>query len=443
MGVAHDVADLSLNTRGGERISWAGRKMPVVRTIAERYAKERTLDGLRVACCLHITSETANLLKALKAGGAEVIACASNPLSTQDDVAASLVADSGIGVFAVKGESSDLYYEHIRRAIAFEPHVTVDDGADLTSALVMLFQGLWDRLPPALQSLKGHFGKDGIARLKAGFLGGTEETTTGVVRLKAMAAAKVLPFPVIAVNEAKTKHLFDNRYGTGQSTIDGIMRASNELLAGKCFVVCGYGYCGKGVAMRAKGMGSQVVVTEVDPVRAIEAAMDGFVVCPMEEAASIGDIFVTVTGDRDVIREEHFLRMKEGAMLANAGHFDVEIDIKALEELAKEVKQVKPLIKSYTLENARTVFVLADGRLANLACAEGHPAEVMDMSFAGQALAVETLKKERGRLMEEVYPLPEALDATIATLKLGSMGVRIDSLTQAQRHYLADWQQGT
>jgi len=291
--------------------------------------------------------------------------------------------------------------------------------------------------------LKEHFGKDGIARLKAGFLGGTEETTTGVVRLKAMAASKVLPFPVIAVNEAKTKHLFDNRYGTGQSTIDGILRATNELLAGKRFVVCGYGYCGKGVAMRAKGMGSQVIVTEVDPVRAIEAVMDGFVVCPMEEASSIGDIFVTVTGDRDVIRKEHFLRMKSGAILANAGHFDVEIDIEALEELAKEVKQVKPLIKGYTLENANTIFVLADGRLANLACAEGHPAEVMDMSFAGQALAVETLKKERGCLSQEVHSLPDALDASIATLKLGSMGVRIDSLTQAQQRYLADWQQGT
>lgn len=443
MGVSPEVADLSLHTRGEERIVWAGRKMPVVRMIAERYAKEKPLRGLRVGCCLHITSETANLLKALKLGGAEVVACASNPLSTQDDVAASLVADSGIGVFAVKGENADQYYEHIRSVIAFEPHVTVDDGADLTSALVMLYQGLWDRLPPTLQSLKGHFGIEGIARLKAGFLGGTEETTTGVVRLKAMAVSKVLPFPVIAVNEAKTKHLFDNRYGTGQSTVDGILRATNELLAGKCFVVCGYGYCGKGVAMRAKGMGSKVVVTEVDPVRAIEAVMDGFVVCPMEEAAVIGDIFVTVTGDRDVIRKEHFLRMKNGAILANSGHFDVEIDIKALENLAKEVKQVKPLIKGYILENENTLFVLADGRLANLACAEGHPAEVMDMSFAGQALAVETLKNEKGHLLEEVYPLPEELDKTIATLKLGSMGVRIDSLTQAQHRYLADWQQGT
>lgn len=443
MGLECDIADISLKSQGRERIEWAGRRMPVVGAIARRYAEERPLEGLRVACCLHITSETANLLRALKAGGAEVLACASNPLSTQDDVAASLVADFDIAVHAVKGEDEERYYEHIRKAIAFEPHVTVDDGADLTSSVVMLHNGLWERLPKGLRSLKDHFGPEGVSRFKAQFLGGTEETTTGVIRLKAMSQARVLPFPVIAVNEAKTKHLFDNRYGTGQSTIDGILRATNELLAGKRFVVCGYGYCGKGVAMRARGMGAQVTVTEVDPIRAIEASMDGFYVGAMEEAATFGDIFVTVTGDRDVIRREHFLKMKDGAILANSGHFDVEIDLKALRAMALDVKQVKPLIKGYRLENGKTVYVLAEGRLANLSCAEGHPAEVMDMSFAGQALAVETLNKERESFEPGVYPLPEVLDKDIARLKLDSLGIFIDTLTEAQQRYLADWQQGT
>jgi adenosylhomocysteinase len=379
----------------------------------------------------------------LKAGGAKVLACASNPLSTQDDVAASLVVDSDIAVYAIKGEDEERYYEHIRKAIAFGPHVTVDDGADLTSSVVMLLDGLWERLPKGLVSLRELFGPEGVSRFKARFLGGTEETTTGVIRLKAMAQANVLPFPVIAVNEAKTKHLFDNRYGTGQSTIDGILRATNELIAGKRFVVCGYGYCGKGVAMRARGMGAQVAITEVDPFRAIEASMDGFYVGSMEEAATFGDIFVTVTGNRDVIRKEHFLRMKDGAILANSGHFDVEIDLKTLRAMALEVKHLKPLIKGYRLENGKTVYVLAEGRLANLSCAEGHPAEVMDMSFAGQALAIETLKKEQGFYGPGVYPLPEILDATIARRKLDSLGSSVVTLTEAQQRYLADWQQGT
>jgi len=416
----YDVKDLSLAARGGERVEWAAREMPVLRLIRERFERERPLEGLRLAGCLHITSETANLAWTLVAGGAELVLCASNPLSTQDEVAAWLVAELGVPVFARRGEDRETYYRHIQAALDHRPHITLDDGADLVSTL--------------------HRER---TELIEGVIGGTEETTTGVIRLRAMAAEGALRYPIIAVNDAHTKYLFDNRYGTGQSTLDGIVRATNVLLAGKTFVVAGYGWCARGIAMRARGMGANVVVTEVDPLRALEAVMDGFRVMPMLEAARIGDIFVTSTGDINVIDRQHFEVMKDGAILANSGHFNVEINIAALEEMAAEKRRVRENVEEYLLPDGRRLNLLGEGRLVNLACAEGHPSAVMDMSFANQALSVEYLAKHGGELEKRVYPVPEELDREIARLKLRAMGVEIDRLTPEQERYLRSWQAGT
>jgi adenosylhomocysteinase len=405
---------------GRRRIDWAEHEMPVLRLIRERFEKERPLKGVRIAACLHVTTETANLVHTLHVGGAEVVLTASNPLSTQDDVAASLVTHFEIPVFAIKGEDNVTYYKHINSALDFEPNVTMDDGADLVGTLHK----------ERRDSLKN-------------VIGGTEETTTGVIRLRAMAAVGALSFPVIAVNDAMTKHFFDNRYGTGQSTIDGIVRATNTLLAGKNFVVAGYGWCGRGLAMRARGMGSNVIVTEVDPLPALEAVMDGFRVMPMEEAAPIGDIFVTVTGDINVIDRKHFENMKDGAIVANSGHFNVEINIPALEEMASEKRLVRPFIDQYLLSGGRRVNLLGEGRLINLASAEGHPASVMDMSFANQALGVEYLIKNVDSLENKVYSVPDDIDREIARLKLESMGIAIDVLTPEQIKYLNSWEEGT
>lgn len=416
----HDIKDLSLAPKGRLRMEWAARSMPVLARIKETFAKEKPLRGVRIAACLHVTSETANLMEALKLGGADVRLCASNPLSTQDDITATLVKHHRIPVFAVKGEDHARYYRHILKTLEHGPTITMDDGADLVSVTHAKRR---DLLP--------------------GILAGTEETTTGVIRLTSMAKAGVLRYPIIAVNDAQTKHLFDNRYGTGQSTVDGILRATNILLAGLRFVVAGYGMCGKGVAMRARGAGAHVVVTEVDPVRAIEAVMDGFEVMPMGAAAAIGDVFLTVTGNKSVVRREHFLRMKDGALVANAGHFNVEIDIPALESLARGKRRVREFVDEYTLRNGRRVHLLGEGRLINLAAAEGHPAMVMDMSFANQALSASWLVEHGRDLERKVFPVPAEIDREIAALKLASMGASIDKLTAAQRKYLADWREGT
>ena len=418
--VNHDVKDLKLAPGGQLRIEWAAMAMPVLHQIQGRFAREQPLRGVRVGACLHVTTETAVLMLVLKAGGASVALCASNPLSTQDDVAAALVERHGIPVFAQKGEDSDRYYRHIQAVLATQPQVTMDDGADLISTLHS------DR-------------KDLIAYVT----GGTEETTTGVMRLRAMERDGVLAFPVIAVNDADTKHLFDNRYGTGQSTIDGILRATNVLLAGRVVVVAGFGMCGRGLEARAHGLGARVIVTEVDPLKALEALMEGFAVMPMADAVAQGDVLVTVTGNTGVIRREHFERMKDGAILANSGHFNVEIDLEALAGLARARRIVRPLVEEYELADGRRVFVLGEGRLINLAAAEGHPAAVMDMSFANQALSVEHLVRERGRLERRVYRVPEEIDRAIARLKLASMGVAIDALTPAQEAYLGSWTHGT
>jgi adenosylhomocysteinase len=394
--------------------------MPVLRSIRERFERERPLDGRVIAACLHVTTETANLVRTLKAGGARVLLCASNPLSTQDDVAASLVEDFGAEVFAIRGEDRETYYDHIRSVLDPHPHLTMDDGADLVSTL--------------------H--REGTERMDR-VLGGTEETTTGVIRLRSMAAEGALRYPIIAVNDALTKHLFDNRYGTGQSTLDGILRATNLLLAGSTVVVAGYGWCGRGVATRARGMGARVLVTEVDPLRALEATMDGFQVLPMEEAARQGDLFITVTGDKGVLRREHFALMKDGAILANAGHFDVEIDIPALEAMSVSREEVRPMVEGFRLQDGRTLFLLARGRLVNLSAAEGHPASVMDMSFANQALSVEYLVRHRDEMENRVYPVPADLDREVARLKLEAMGIETDRLTPEQEAYLASWREGT
>jgi len=415
-----DVKDPGLSRQGKLKMEWAARSMPVLERIKLRFAKEKPLKGLRISACLHVTSETGNLMQALKIGGADVRLTASNPLSTQDEVAAALVKFDRISVFAIKGEDNKTYYRHLNQSLVHAPQITMDDGADLVSTI---HSSRRDLLP--------------------GILGGTEETTTGVIRLRSMAREKVLDYPIIAVNDADTKHLFDNRYGTGQSTLDGILRATNVLLAGLNFVVVGYGWCGKGLAMRAKGAGSHVVVCEVDPVKALEAEMDGFSVMPMAEAARIGDVFVTVTGNKGVIRREHFLKMKDGAIVANSGHFNVEIDIPALKKLARGKRQIRPFIGEYTLSGGRKINLLGEGRLINLAAAEGHPAMVMDMSFANQALSVLHLIRHGRSLEKKVYPVPGAIDREIATLKLGSMGVSIDKLTPAQKKYLKDWKEGT
>jgi len=415
-----DIADIKLAPQGKLRIEWAEQNMPVLRMIRDRFKKSKPLKGYNLACCLHVTTETANLMITLKAGGAKVALCASNPLSTQDDVAASLVKDYGIAVYSINAENRKVYYQHIHQVLDAKPHITMDDGADLVSTLHS------DR-----RELIEHI------------IGGTEETTTGVIRLKAMAKDKALLYPIVAVNDSKTKHFFDNRYGTGQSTVDGILRATNYLLAGATVVVAGYGWCGRGFASRARGMGARVVVTEVDPVKGIEAAMDGFQVMPMAKAVPIGDLFVTLTGDIHVIREEHFARMKDGAIVCNSGHFDVEIDIPALEKMKKKKRTVRKFVEEYTLKSGRKVHILAAGRLINLSAAEGHPAMVMDMSFANQALSAEYIIKNAHRLERTVYVVPEDIDNRIAALKLKSMGISIDRLTPEQVKYLASWEMGT
>ncbi len=417
---AYDVKDLSLADAGKRRIEWADREMPVLRSIRERFEREQPLKGLVAVACLHVTAETANLMRTLKAGGMTVILCASNPLSTQDDVAAALVQHYGVGTFAIKGEDNDTYYKHILQALEHKPNFTMDDGADTVGII--------------------HTEK---RELIENIIGGTEETTTGVIRLRAMAKDGVLAYPIVAVNDAQTKHFFDNRYGTGQSTIDGIVRATNVLLAGKFFVVGGYGWCGKGLAMRAKGIGSQVIVTEVDPLRALEATMDGFHVMPMADAAKVGDIFCTVTGDKDVIRAEHFAAMKDGAIVCNSGHFNVEIDIPALEKMSVGKEEVRDFVDQYTQTDGRKLFILGEGRLINLASAEGHPASVMDMSFANQALSAEYMAQNASTLEKNVYTVPQEIDTEIARLKLQALGVKIDTLTPEQVHYLASWQEGT
>jgi adenosylhomocysteinase len=415
-----DVKDLSLAPEGVRRIEWADRQMPVLAAIRERFSREQPLNGIRISACLHVTTETANLMRTLAAGGADVVLCASNPLSTQDDVAAALVDAYGIAVFAIKGEDNDTYYAHIEAAVDHRPQLTMDDGADVIGVL---------------HSARREQLGDIIA--------GTEETTTGVIRLKALEREGKLGFPVIAVNDAQTKHLFDNRYGTGQSTIDGIVRATNVLLAGKRFVVSGYGWVGRGVASRARGMGAHVIVTEVDPMRALEAAMDGFEVLPMERAAAIGDVFCTATGDKSVITRAHMERMKDGAILSNTGHFNVEIDIPALRSLATETREARAFVEEFTLADGRRLYLLGDGRLINLAAAEGHPALVMDMSFANQALAAEYAIQNATSLERSVYPVPVDIDREIARLKLETMGIDIDKLTEEQEHYLASWDEGT
>lgn len=416
----YDVKDLGLADQGNLKIEWAERTMPVLRLIKQRFLRERPFKGIRVTACLHVTTETANLARTLKAGGADVRLCASNPLSTQDDVAAALVKHEGIPVFAIKGEDNHTYYRHIEQAIEHRPHVSMDDGADVVSHLHSKRKDLLKNV-----------------------IGGTEETTTGVIRLRSMAAKKVLRFPVISVNDADTKHMFDNRYGTGQSTLDGIVRATNRLVCGSTVVVAGYGWCGRGIAMRAKGMGADVVVTEIDPMKGLEAVMDGYRVMPMEKAAPIGDFFVTVTGNLKVIRKEHFAAMKDGAIVCNSGHFNVELDIPALEKLSKKKRQIRPGVDEYTMGNGRRVSLLGEGRLVNLATAEGHPSSVMDMSFANQALGCEYIVKNYKMLEKKVYPVPVAIDKEIARLKLAGMGMSIDKLTKEQEKYLASWEMGT
>jgi adenosylhomocysteinase len=418
--VDYDVKDLALAEEGNRRIEWAAREMPVIRIIRERFAKERPLSGLRVSACLHVTTETANLMLALRDGGAQIALCASNPLSTQDSTAAALVAIHGIPVHSIRGEDDETYYRHIHSVLDQKPQVTLDDGADLVATVHKKHRDLLD-----------------------GIIGGTEETTTGVVRLRAMAGDGALAYPIVAVNEADTKHLFDNRYGTGQSTLDGITRATNVLWAGKNVVVCGYGWCGRGVAMRARGLGAKVIVTEVEPVPALEAAMDGFQVMSLAEAAPIGDIFITLTGDINVLDSHHFQAMKDGAILANSGHFNSEIKIKALEEMSETKRGIRDHVEEYRLMDGRRLYLLGEGRLINLAAAEGHPASVMDMSFADQALCVEYLATRSQRLPADVYPVPAEIDQEVARLKLASMNITIDELTDEQRKYLSSWEEGT
>ncbi|MFN0150194.1 MAG: adenosylhomocysteinase [bacterium] len=418
--MGHDVTNLGLAKEGRQKIEWADRDMPVLTQIRARFEKEKPLRGSRIAACLHVTSETANLARTLAAGGAEVSLCASNPLSTQDDTAASLVADYGVQVFARRGIDKEGYYKHIDQSLEIRPTVTMDDGADLVSAL--------------------HSGREDLL---AHIVGGTEETTTGVIRLRAMAAKGVLRYPIIAVNDAQTKHFFDNRYGTGQSTIDGILRATNTLLAGKNFVVVGYGWCGRGVASRARGMGANVIVVEIDPLRALEAVMDGYRVMPIAQAAAEGEVFVTLTGNIHVIREEHYGVMREGAILCNSGHFNVEIDLDSLARIAKSTKVARHEVQEFELANGRRIFVIAEGRLVNLAAAAGHPASVMDMSFANQALSVEHMLKEAKNLEKKVYVVPPVIDKEVARLKLEAMGIGVDTLTAEQVHYLASWEMGT
>ncbi|HEX8371104.1 MAG TPA: adenosylhomocysteinase [Pyrinomonadaceae bacterium] len=420
ISMEYDIKDINLAPQGKQRIEWADREMPVLRLIRERFEQEKPLEGIKLVACAHITTETANLARTLQAGGAEAILIASNPLSTQDDVAASLVADWNIPVFAIKGESTDTYMRHLRNALESNPNIIIDDGSDVVATMLKERKDLAEKI-----------------------IGTTEETTTGIVRLKAMLKAGVLSFPSIAVNDAQTKHFFDNRYGTGQSTLDGIIRATNILLAGKNFVVVGYGWCGKGCAMRARGMGANVIVTEIDPIKAIEAVMDGFRVLPMTEAAKLGDFFVTVTGNRHVIDKEHFESMKDGAIVCNSGHFDLELNLEALREMSDSVENRRPFVEEYMGKNGKSVIVLGEGRLINLAAAEGHPASVMDMSFANQALSAEYLVKQQGKLPAGVHVLPPEVDQEIARLKLRSLGVSIDTLTPEMLEYMSSWETGT
>ncbi len=416
----YDIKDIKLADKGKLRIEWANQSMPVLNLIRQRFEKEKPLKGVRLAACLHVTTETASLMQTLKAGGADVVLCASNPLSTQDDVAASLVKHNRIPTFSIKGEDGNTYYKHIMAALDRKPMMTMDDGADLVSVL--------------------HTKRK---NLLSGVIGGTEETMTGVIRLRSMAATGVLMYPIIAVNDAQTKHFFDNRYGTGQSTIDGVLRATNRLIAGSVFVIAGYGWCGRGLAMRAKGMGANVVVCEVDPLKAIEAVMDGYQVMSMADAARIGDIFVTVTGDIKVIRREHFRVMKDGAIICNTGHFNVEIDLETLDKMKKKKRQIREFVEEFTMPSGKKINVLGEGRLINLASAEGHPSSVMDMSFANQALSAEHMLKNSKKLKKEVYGVPEKIDKEIARLKLDAMGIKIDKLTPEQKKYLASWEMGT
>jgi len=416
----YDIKDLNLAQKGKMKMEWAARFMPVLNFLKEKFSKEKLLKNAKISACLHVTSETGNLMEVLKLGGAQVALAASNPLSTQDEVAAALVRYHKIPVFAIKGEKSETYYNHIHQALDHSPQITMDDGADLVCTV--------------------HSQRK---KLLANIIGGTEETTTGVIRLKIMAEKKVLRYPIIAVNDANTKHLFDNRYGTGQSTIDGILRATNVLLAGQNFVVAGYGWCGKGVAMRARGAGAKVIVCEVDPLRALEAVMDGFQVMSLKEAAKVGDIFVTLTGNKNVISRNHFLNMKDGAIIANSGHFNVEIDIRTLKELSRSKRRIREYVEEFSLKNGKKIYLLAEGRLINLAAAEGHPAMVMDMSFANQALCVSYLFREGKSLQKSVYPVPKEIDEGIARMKLQSMGIRIDSLSPEQKKYLGGWKEGT
>jgi len=418
--IPYDVKDLNLAPKGKLRIEWAEQQMPVLRLIRARFEREKPLQGITLAACLHVTTETANLMRTLKAGGANVVVCGSNPLSTQDDAAASMVADFGIPTFAIKGEDRDTYYKHINQALDFKPNITMDDGADTVSVI--------------------HGERKDLA---ANIIGGTEETTTGVIRLRAMEKDGVLLYPIVAVNDADTKHLFDNRYGTGQSTIDGILRATNMLLAGSAFVVAGYGWCGRGLAMRAKGLGARVIVTEVDPFKGLEANMDGFDVMPMAEAAKVGDIFCTLTGDINVIRPEHFKVMKDRAIVCNSGHFNVEIDLDGLAKMAKSRREVREYVEEFVLVDDRRVFVLGEGRLINLAAAEGHPAVVMDMSFADQALSAEYMAKHARELERKVYKVPREIDEQVAFLKIEALGISIDELTEEQKKYLSSWNLGT
>ena len=416
----NDIKDISKARKGKLRIEWSKKDMPVLTLIEERFRKEKPLKGLRIGCCLHVTTETANLVCVLKAGGASVSLCASNPLSTQDDVAASLVKDYQIPVFAVKGEDTKTYYQHLNAVLDIRPNLTMDDGADLVSEIHQKRRDL-----------------------KQYIYAGTEETTTGVIRLKSLQQQNLLMYPIIAVNDAMTKHYFDNRYGTGQSTIDGIIRSTNRLLAGATFVVCGYGWCSRGLAMRASGMGAKVIVTEVDPLRALEATMDGYQVMPIKEAAKGGDIFVTLTGDINVIRSEHMILMQDGAILANSGHFNAELDLKGLVRITKRRRMIRDFVEEFTLKNGRNIYVLGEGRLINLAAAEGHPASVMDMSFANQALSCEFVAKNYKKLENKVYPVPEDIDRMIARLKLRALGIKIDTLTKEQKKYLSSWEMGT
>ncbi len=439
----YDIKDVALAEKGRLRIEWAGMSMPVLNNIHDRFLKEKPLKGIKLSACLHVTTETAGLMKTLKAGGADVVLCASNPLSTQDDVAASLVVDDQISVYSIKGEDHATYYNHILAALKHAPHITMDDGADLVSSIHFLALEKWDELEQSVRKWGKNLSKEERVLFLKNVIGGTEETTTGVIRLRSMEKDGILQFPVLSVNDANTKHFFDNRYGTGQSTLDGIIRATNRLIAGSTFVVSGYGWCGRGVAFRAKGHGAHVIVCEVDPLRALEAVMDGYQVMPIAQAATLGNFFCTLTGDMNVIRREHFKTMKDGAIISNSGHFDVELDLKGLVEEAVSRRQMREFVEEFVLSDGRRVYVLGEGRLVNLAAAEGHPSSVMDMSFANQALGAEYMAKTYKDMKNKVYPMPLEIDQEIARLKLQSMGVEIDTLTPEQEKYLSSWEMGT